>query len=307
VHITVVGAGSMGCLLGGYLAEAGHSVYLLDVLEDRVVPIREHGLGVEGVRGDFEVAAQAGVSYTGPPPDLVLVCVKAFDTERAAAVIRTFLGEATVVLTVQNGLGNVEQLSRCLPREQILIGTTALGATLLRPGRVLHAGDGETVVGELGGSTTGRAQQVARILSEARIETHAVTDVEAHVWTKLAVNSGINALTALLRLRNGRLLETPAEHVMELAVRECAAVAERSGIKLDGESLVHRTKEVARLTASNRSSMLADVLAGRRTEIDAINGAVARRGRELGLPVPVNETLTAIVQSLEVTRDVQER
>lgn len=307
MNITIVGAGSMGCLLGGYLAHSGNAVSLVDVLPERVAAIQAHGIVVEGVRGDFVAPARASAALEGPPADLVIVCVKAQDTERAAATLAEQVGGSTLVLTIQNGLGNLEKLALRVPRQQILAGVTSLGATLLAPGRVLHAGDGETVLGSPAGGATSAAQSVARVLTEARIETRAVDDIQTHIWSKLCVNTGINALTALLRVRNGRLLEGSADRVLELAVREGVAVAGRSGIALDPDAMLHRVREVARLTASNRSSMLADVLAGRRTEVDAINGAVVHRGAELGVPTPVNETLTQIIHALEETADQQER
>jgi len=306
VNITIMGAGSLGCLLGGYLAHADHEVSMVDVVPERVAAIQAHGIVVEGVRGDFEARARAAEAPDGPPADLVIVCVKAQDTDRAAATLAEHLGDRTLVLTLQNGLGNLEKLTHQVPRERILAGVTSLGATLLAPGRVLHAGDGETVVGSPAGGATPAAQTVARLLSDARIETRAVDDVQSHIWSKLCVNAGINALTALVRVRNGRLLEGSAERVLELAVRECAAVATSSGIALDPDAMLHRVREVARLTASNRSSMLADVLAGRRTEVDAINGAVVHRGAEVGVPTPVNETLTHLIHALEETADLQE-
>lgn len=308
MNITILGAGSLGCLLGGYLARAGHSVFFLDVLPERVEAIAGKALVIEGVGGDFEVSARAGTAYDGPAPEVVIVCVKAYDTERAARSVAGFIDAQTSVLTLQNGVGNIEHLAHYLPRDQLVAGTTALGANLLRPGHVHHAGDGETHVGDLAGEAVERAEALARLLSEARLPTTATTNVRHLIWSKLAVNVGINALTALLRVRNGRLLALePVVAVMEVAVRECLAVADASGIELDGEATLRRVKDVARLTASNRSSMLMDVLSERRTEIDAINGAVVRRGRELGVPVPVNETLTALVHAVEEVYADKER
>jgi 2-dehydropantoate 2-reductase len=298
----------MGCLLGGYLGRAGNEVFLLDSLPERVEPIEATGILVEGVGGDFQAKARAGTAFEGPAPDAVLLCVKSYDTERAARSLPALLSPSSLVLTLQNGVGNIEQLARHVPRDQLLVGTTSIGANLLRPGHVHHAGEGETHVGDLSGESLEPAQRLARLLTEAKLPTSATADIGALIWSKLAVNVGINALTAILRVRNGRLLSLEsAASVMESAVRECLDVAEASGVELDREAASRRVREVARLTASNRSSMLMDVLGERRTEIDAMNGAVVRRGRELGLPVPVNETLTALVRCLEESYGVQER
>lgn len=308
MQIVIVGAGSMGCLIGGYLSRAEHDVFLLDVVPERVQAIREKGLVVEGVGGDFDVKPEAGEHYDGPTPQLVVVCVKTYDTDRAARRIADFISPDTTVLTLQNGVGNMEQLAHFLPREQLVVGTTSLGANLLRPGHVHHAGEGDTFLGDLAGEDLAAAERTARLLTEARIPAEATADIRSLIWGKLAVNVGINALTAVLRVRNGKLLM--ADHavaVMQDAVAECLAVADASGIELDHDATVRRVRDVARRTASNRSSMLMDVLAERRTEIDAINGAVVRRGHELGVPVPVNETLTRLVHALEEVRELQEK
>lgn len=308
MQIVILGAGSMGCLLGGYLAKAGHGVHLVDVVGDRVDAIAERGITVEGVGGDFEVRVTAGRSYEGPPADLLIVAVKAYDTDRAVARAASWTRDETLVLTLQNGLGNIEQIAHHVGREQIVAGTTSVGANLLHPGHVHHAGEGATFVGDLAGEDLGRAEVVARLLTDARLPSTSTSEVRRHIWDKLAVNVGINALTALLRVRNGRLLAVEdASAVMQEAVTECVAVAQASGIPLDRQESIGRCREVARLTASNRSSMLMDVLGGRRTEIDAINGAVVRRGLELEVATPVNTTLTRLVRSLEGLGDQRER
>jgi 2-dehydropantoate 2-reductase len=309
MRIVVMGAGSMGCLLGGYLARADHEVFLVDPMTERTEAITTDGITVEGVNGDFEVKASAGPTYTlDASPDLVLVCVKAYDTATAASDIVDFLGADTAVLTLQNGVGNIERLAYTLPREQLLAGTTSLGANLLDPGRVHHAGEGETHIGDVYGERSDRAEGIAAVLTAARLPAVAVDDIHRLVWNKLAVNVGINALTALLRVRNGRILAAEgATRIMEPAVAECIAVAEESGVRLDAAEVMARVKDVARRTASNRSSMLMDMLGGRRTEIDAINGAVVHRGRELGVAVPVNETLTHLIHALESLREDREK
>jgi len=309
MRIVVMGAGSMGCLLGGYLARAEHEVFLVDPDTERTEAIENGGINVEGVGGDFEVAASAGPIYSGDvSPELVLVCVKAYDTAEAASDIAGFLGDDSVVLTLQNGVGNIERLAYTLPRKQLLAGTTSLGANLLGPGRVHHAGEGNTHIGDVYGERSDRAEAIASLFTAARLPAVAADDIHQLVWSKLAVNVGINALTALLRVRNGQILAAEgARKILEPAVSECIAVAEESGVSLDTEAVMARVKDVARRTASNRSSMLMDMLGGRRTEIDSINGAVVHRGRELGVAVPVNETLTHLVHALESLQDNREK
>jgi 2-dehydropantoate 2-reductase len=212
---------------------------------------------------------------------LVVVAVKAYDTAPAMRQHAAVVGPTTVVTTFQNGLGNVETIAGLVGETRVLGGTTALGANLLAPGR-----------GELRGD----------VLGAAGIAAVAVPNIGPRIWSKLAVNTGINALTAILRVRNGVLALHPETlALLESAVRETVAVARARGVDLDAESLVERTREVARRTAANVSSMLADVRARRRTEIAEINGAVAVAGRALGIPTPINELLAVLVCAVEAT------
>jgi 2-dehydropantoate 2-reductase len=303
MRIAIVGPGAVGCTLGAYLVRGGADVVFLDRDEPSAAVLRRSGIRVEGVRGGFQVPAVATADAAAVGPvQLVIVAVKAYDTATATRQHAALVGPTTVVTTFQNGLGNVEAIAGIVGEPRVLGGTTALGANLLGPGHVHHAGDGDTFVGELSGGVSGRAEHVAEELTRAGIVTTAVPNIGPRIWSKLAVNTGINALTAVLRVRNGVLAQHPETlTLLESAVRETVAVARARGVELDAESLVERTREVARRTAANVSSMLADVRARRRTEIAEINGAVAVAGRALGVPTPINELLAVLVCAVEAT------
>jgi 2-dehydropantoate 2-reductase len=182
-------------------------------------------------------------------------------------------------------------------KEKIVGGSTTLGANELGPGYIHHAGEGDTFIGELNGSLSTRVREIAETLTEAGIRVGVREDIRKIIWNKLIINVGINALTAILRVRNGVLVEhQPSKNLMEAAVSEAVRVAATQGIVFDEAEIQNRVKEVARRTAENRSSMLQDMLAGRRTEIDYINGAVARLGDS-----PVNRALCDLVRALERT------
>jgi 2-dehydropantoate 2-reductase len=303
MRVAIIGPGAVGCTLGAYLVRGGADVVFLDRDEPSAAALRRSGVRVEGVRGTFHVpaVATADASSVGPV-QLVVVAVKAYDTAPAMRQHAAVVGPTTVVTTFQNGLGNVETIAGLVGETRVLGGTTALGANLLAPGRVHHAGDGDTFVGEMAGGVSGRAEHVAAQLTAAGIAAVAVPNIGPRIWSKLAVNTGINALTAILRVRNGVLALHPETlALLESAVRETVAVARARGVDLDAESLVERTREVARRTAANVSSMLADVRARRRTEIAEINGAVAVAGRALGIPTPINELLAVLVCAVEAT------
>lgn len=304
MRVAIIGPGAVGCTLGAYLARAGRKVVFLAPDEAAAERLERSGVRVEGVRGAFQVPAPAtcDAARVGPV-DVAIVAVKAYDTAKALWQHAAVVGPTTVVATFQNGLGNVEAIGGVVGASRVLGGTTALGANVLEPGRVHHAGEGDTFVGEPAGGISGRAEHVAQLLTEAGIPTRAVADVTARIWAKLAINAGINALTALLRVRNGVLAQHPETlTLLESAVREAAAVAQARGVPVEVELLVERAREVARRTAGNVSSMLADMLAGRRTEIAEINGAVAVAARELGVAAPTNEALAVLVCAAEATR-----
>jgi 2-dehydropantoate 2-reductase len=298
MKIAVIGPGAMGCLFAGYLKEGGLDVILLEQFEDRARVLEEQGVRIEGVRGKHKVDVPVAMEAEAVGPvGLVIVCVKAFQTEEALRQHRALVGEGTTVWSTQNGMGNYEAMAAVVEKDRIVGGSTTLGANELGPGRVHHAGEGDTFIGELDGSISARVEQIAGRLTAAGIKVEVRDDIQKIIWSKLLVNIGINALTAILRVRNGVLVEhQPSRSLMEAAVSEAVRVAAGQGIAFDEAQIQERVKEVARLTARNRSSMLQDMLAGRRTEIDYINGAIARLG-----DAPVNRALCDLVRALEKT------
>ena len=302
MRIAVVGAGAMGSLFGGLLAEAGEDVVLVDIWEEHVRAINERGLHIKGVSGDRVVRVRATTKHAEVGVvDLVLIQVKSYATEKAIRDALPMIGERTVVLTLQNGLGNVEKIAAVVGRERVLAGTTAHGATVLGPGEIYHAGRGPTVIGEVDGRITDRVKAIAATFNRAGIETEITDNIMGAIWTKMLANVAINALTAITGLYNGELLELEeTKAVMLKAVDEAVAVAKAMGIKLLVEDPHEFVLGIARATATNKSSMLQDVERGRRTEIDAINGMIVHYGRELGIPTPVNEVLVAAVKGIEL-------
>lgn len=276
----------MACLFGARLASVAE-VTLVGTWAEGLAAIQERGIVVEGPERASAVRVQtAAQGAVVEPADLVIVLVKAWQTERVAAHLPSLLTSKGIALTLQNGLGNLEKLG---PRARL--GVTTMGATLLGPGRVRPGGVGPTQVAA--------PEWVADLLRSAGFETHLAENVEGLLWGKLIANCGINALTALLRVPNGELLARPdATVVIDRAAAECAAVAWAKGIVLPFDDPVAHVRAVARRTATNTSSMLQDILRGAPTEIEAINGAVAREGERLYVPTPVNETLWRLIRAL---------
>jgi 2-dehydropantoate 2-reductase len=300
MQIAVVGAGAMGCLFGGMLAEAGHTVRLVTRLPEEAGQIQVHGVRLEGLSGERTLALPATADVReAADAELVLLAVKAYDTATAVAAVAAAIPPPTPVLTLQNGLENVETIAAAVGPERTLGGITAHGATGLGVGHVRHAGRGPTVIGEADGPATERTERLAAVFGEAGLETTVTDDLTATIWHKLIVNVGINALASLMQRRNGELLDGgPAEALLEQAVAEAVAVAAAQGIAVDLATEAGRVKEVCRATAMNLNSMLQDLRHGRRTEIDFINGAIVRVGDAVGVPTPVNRVLTQLVRAV---------
>lgn len=291
----------MGCLFGSRLKKAGHDVTLLDYRQERADHINEHGITVEGVTGEYHVGIQAVTGKISRTPDAVLVCVKSNETQTVSEGLKAWLGPEARVVTLQNGLGNLEILEQAFGKDQVLGGVTAEGATLLGPGHIRHAGQGETIIGPQG-PPEGPVAKIVSAFNEAGFETRTVDNVKDLIWGKLIINVGINALTAITRLKNGRLPDIEVtKTVMDQAVREAVAVVNKKGISLPYPDPIERVREVCRATAGNIASMLQDVLKQRITEVAFINGAIVREGEALGIPTPVNNTLTSLVQAIEQT------
>ena len=300
----ILGSGAMGSLYGGKIAEAGFDVTLVDVWKEHIDTVNASGLSIEGIGGDRTVKNIRGVTDPAQAgkADLVIVFVKATATAEAMKGALSLLGPETAVLTLQNGLGNVEKLAETAGEKRVMAGITGHGCTLLGPGRIRHAGQGDTVLGEPLGPVSDRLKSAGSMLEKAGFSVKLSANVMGLIWGKLMVNIGINALTAVTGLLNGRLVEFPeTEELLELAVREAMEIAARKEIRLETEDPVEHTKKVARLTAANRSSMLQDVSNRRQTEIDVINGAIVDEGKRLGVPTPVNKVLTNLIRVRQKT------
>ena len=301
MHFLIVGPGAMGCLFAARLKMAGYRVTLLDYIAERAAWINRQGIMVQGVSGEYTARVPVVTGPPSDPPDLALICVKAYKTREAGLEIKDGIGPETAVVTLQNGLGNLETLEEIFGRERVLGGVTSEGATLLSQGKIRHAGHGDTIVGP-GSASDGPSGILFTAFNRAGFKTRVVEDVHDLIWGKLIINVGINALTAVLRVKNGRLPELPGiRRIMEGAVREAVAVSEAKNIHLPYPDPIGRVTEVCRATADNIASMLQDVLKGKMTEIEAINGAIVREGKALGIPTPINQTLTSLVQGIQET------
>ena len=303
MKMAVLGAGSLGCAMGGVLTEAGHEVWLINRHADRVAHLKRHGLVMRVGGVDRTVAVQ---TTTQPaevgPVDLVIVLVKSFHTEEAIASAQALMGPETAVLSLQNGVGHEDILARHVGRERVLVGRTYVGGSPLGPGHVIAGYQGkDTHLGELDGTLSPRVQRIAQAFSEAGLQTQVSPDILGTIWDKLLINVATGAITAITGLTYGQLYQRPELQALGVAaVTEAMAVARAQGIALSiTDPLVAWTKAGAGLGHDFKTSMLQSIEKGSVTEIDYVNGAVVRIGESLGVPTPVNRTLLALVKGLE--------
>ncbi len=302
MEFAVVGPGAMGCLFAAGLKKAGYGVTVVDYKPDRAAAISTNGICIEDNSGEYRVDVPAVTGGEGVQADAVIVCVKSNKTRESIREISSWLDPQTPVLTLQNGLGNLDIIEEVFGRERALGGVTSEGAVLLGTGHAKHAGKGQTTIGPSGKS----ARMIVAAFKDAGFEAYEADVVENLVWGKLIVNVGINALTAITGLKNGVLPGLAGtKSVMEEAVNEAVRVAKKKGIHLPYEDPLGRVLEVCRGTSDNVASMLQDILNKRMTEVAFINGAIVREGKKLNIPTPVNRTLTCIVEAMQETYDIR--
>lgn len=305
MKITVLGgAGAMGGALGAKLTLGGNDVTLLDVSREAVEAIRSEGLTVEtkaGAASNVRIKAATDPAAVGDA-DLVMVFVKCYHTEAAVKAIVPHLGKQSAVLSLQNGWGNAPLIASLVGAGRTLVGVSYHSATLLAPGRVLHAGEGMTFVGELDGAMSERLQRIADCFETAGLEVTPTPTVLKEIWSKLALNACTLPTSALLRFSAGQLVEHDAMlELMRETLREVVGVVRAQGVEINEDERWESITALLKRAATAKSSMLQDVENCRRTEIDVINGAVVAAGRKHGLPTPYNQCLLRLVKSLEGT------
>ena len=306
MRIAVVGAGAMGGSHGGLLAAAGEDVGLVDVWSEHVEAIRRAGLRISGVFGDHVLHLPAAVcpEDLDPPDggwaDVAIVFSDSNATRDAARTAGRLLAPDGCAITFQNGIGNVETLQEVLGPERVLGGSSMCSALVEGAGHVVLTHRGPTSIGELDGARTGRLERLAAALERAGFEVRVEDDVHARIWTKFILNSAINALCATTGLRLGEVARLPEmDALQDRVLDEAFALAAAKNLPIAEAEVRAAVKAQCRLKFS-RPSMLQHVDAGRRTEIDAINGALVRESRKLGLAAPCNETLTALLKGREL-------
>ncbi len=307
MKICILGAGALGCAIGGVLAEGGHAVWLVNRRQAHVDALNRHGLIMRQDGVDRVVAVRAathcsGVSLVDGPIELLIVLVKSFDTREAIESAAPMLDARTMVLSLQNGLGHEDVLAEVVGRQRVLAGKTYAGGVMLGAGHILAGTRGkETFIGELDGSVSARVQAVADTLRGAGLSTEVSENIIATMWDKLLVNVATGALSAISGLPYGALYRVPEiEECALAAVAEAMAVAYAGGIALGTtDPRQSWVKAAAGLPPEFKASMLQSLEKGSITEVDYVNGAVVSWGARFGVATPVNRALVACVKGVE--------
>jgi 2-dehydropantoate 2-reductase len=308
--IAVVGAGAIGSYFGGMLARAGMNVTLIG-RKPHVDAIRRNGLTFQSRDLEERIAIAATDDIAGVrDARLILFCVKCLDTETAAQQMAPHLPPDAVILSLQNGVDNAERIGRHLGNE-VVPALVYAAANLPRPGHVKHTGGGNLVMGQLPGSRAERPSrglslgEITKLFSDASVPVRISDTIEVELWTKLTMNCAYNAVSALGGARYAQMVaNAEIRRIMQDAVTEVVEVAGAKGVHLP-DSILADTMRLADAMPQTLSSTAQDIAAGRRTEIDHLNGYVVREGEALGIATPVNRTLNALIKLVEQVKVAQ--
>jgi len=302
LKIVVVGSGAIGCLFGGLLAKSGHDVWMIDKDKEVVEKIKKEGICIVTNGEELQPIQTKSISNPGEIKscDFILLCVKCFDTEEAVKGISHIIKGETTLLTLQTGIGNIKIASSIIPETNILGGVTYSGTTVLSPGRIRYVSPGDTYIGEINGKETERVRHLIEAFKKSGIETMISDNIIGHIWSKAIIYAGINPLTAILHIKNGQLLDKiESINLLREIIKEGIEIAERSGRRLIYDDPYDSLFYFCKNTSENLSPMLQDILNKKKTEIDALNGAIVEKGRKIGMHTPVNRAIRDIIKLLE--------
>jgi 2-dehydropantoate 2-reductase len=301
MKIAILGAGAMGSMIAGYLTKK-HDVILVDVWKEHVDEIVKNGLRI---RSGGEVTTVRPRATTNPSEaansDLVIVFVKSIQTEDALEQNKAMLGKDTLVLSLQNGYGNDLDIVKFVPKENVIMGTTDRAASVLAPGFVNNSGGRYIHIGPLGDSLS-KAEEVAKAFEECGLKTDVYDEakVKEMIWDKLLINCANNALVAIMDINTPELAGEHLSDAFKMLMKECVAVARAHGLPFDEKTFIEKDNALlASLAKEARTSMWQDVHHKRRTEIDRMNGAIVKLGREKEIPTPCNELIVHLVHAIE--------
>ena len=296
MNIVIYGAGAIGSFFGGLLSK-NNNVVLIG-RKKHVNAINKYDLKIEGkTKLNIKISAMGDIKKLSFTPDLVILTTKAYDAEKAINEIKKHIDEKTFVLSIQNGLNNLDIIKKNIDNTRIMAGITTHGCLFLKPGSIKHTGFGKTIIGKLEKNNS-KVDEIAKIFNKSEIQTEISDNIARDIWIKGIVNSSINPVTAFFECKNGYLLKNPIlENMIEKICIESTKVVNALGMNLKNEDMLQTTKNVINDTSENYSSMLQSIKQGKISEIDSINGEIVKKGKKKRLETGLNELLVYLVKS----------
>jgi 2-dehydropantoate 2-reductase len=300
MRYAMIGAGNIGCLYGSNLARIGHDVTLIDINEEHIMAIDQNGLAMEGLHGEFVADLRATTDVeTVSDIDTALICVNGYSTQNAARTAEKILNTDGFVVSLQNGVGNIETLTEVLGANRVLGGLSFHSGDMQGPGHVRHTNEGSTFLGEIDRSRTERVEKLAQHLDDADMLPVIEPDIMQTIWSKFVHNCGINAICALTDLRPGHIQDVPElDDFQRTIIQETLDLVNAKGVKLDDPDPVETIREYC-ATKFNRVSMAQHLAREVRTEIDSLNGYVASESPKFGLHAPASDALSRLIKGRE--------
>jgi len=298
MKIIIFGAGAIGSLFGALLSKKND--VLLFGRRYHIDAIKKNGLEIKGITNlNVKINAEFSFDNVTFSPDLLILTVKSYDTETAIKQAKKIINSDTKVLSLQNGLDNIEKISKVVDSKRIIAGTTTHGAFFSKPGLIKHTGTGITILGELNKEKNKQLEKIIKLFNEVGIKTKGSKNIINDIWKKAVINSIINPITAIFRCKNGYLSKNPVlNRLLEMICEESIKIANSEGIDISYHDMILKTKEVIKNTSENSSSMLQSVLNKKRTEIGSINGKLIEIGTKNKISTKLNEILVYTVKSL---------
>lgn len=288
MRIAFIGAGAIGSLFGGLLKKGGVDVLLIG-RQSHVEAIRKDGLfisGIDELNIKIDVSSNA---LDAKESDLLVITTKAYDTKKAVSDIISIIDDNATVMSLQNGAGNIEEISKSIEKKNIIGAVTSMGAFLENPGRVQFRGKGTTIIGAISEENK-IATEIVKIFNGAGIKTELTNDIKSEIWSKVIINSAINNLASIFDSENGILLEDNLIEIVKEITIEGKTILQADGINIP-DDIFEKTVDVIKNTSKNINSTLSDLKKGNRTEIEYISGKIIERGDALGIPAPYNKAL----------------
>jgi len=297
MKIIIFGAGAIGSLFGALLSN-NNDVTLIG-RKDHINTINKNGFKIYGkTELRFKIKSETSVEKVDFSPDIIIITVKSFDTEKAILQLNKIINQNTLILSLQNGLDNIEKIKKIAKSDQIFAGVTTHGALFSKPGIIKHTGIGDTIIGSLTDQDT--ALGIVNIFNQSGIKTTLSEDVLKEIWVKAIINSSINPITALFNCKNGYLLENPVlKNIVERVCFESTFIANKYGFKFSKKDILDKTLKVIRGTSDNYSSMAQDLSRHKKTEIDSINGKIVEFGEKNTCDVLLNKSIFYMIKSME--------